>query len=79
MQTFYVTFGVRYREEPHPIWPKAHPDGYLTVIAKNEEMARRFTAALLANQWAFIYTEDNFNTARWTRGELGRIEFSEAP
>jgi hypothetical protein len=78
MQTFYVTFGVKYREEQHPIWPNAHPDGYLTVIAKDESMARRFTAALLATNWAFIYDEEHFNISRWTRGELGRIEFSEA-
>jgi len=78
MQTFYVTFGVKYREEPHPTWDKAHPDGYLTIIAKDIAMARRFTAALLATNYSFIYTEDDFNTARWAAGELGRIEFSEA-
>jgi predicted dehydrogenase len=82
MKEYRVTFGLKYRTNEHPTWPKAHPDGWLTVIAENENMARRFTAALLATNWAFIYPRDGEHQADWDlyfKGELGRIEFSETP
>jgi hypothetical protein len=79
MKTFYVTFGIQYADEPHPLWPKAHPDGYLTIIAKDEEMARRLTAALLATRWAFMYSHEEFDRTKFSRGELGCIAFMETP
>jgi monoamine oxidase len=69
MKEYRVTFGLKYRTNEHPTWPKAHPDGWLTVIAENENMARRFTAA----------GEHQADWDLYFKGELGRIEFSETP
>lgn len=41
MSLFYFTFGQRYRREPHPkVGHLAHPDGWFTIEAPTEEIAR---------------------------------------
>lgn len=42
MSEFRVTFGQRYASEPHPIWPEAHPDGWLAIIATDRPAAEEF-------------------------------------
>ena len=51
---FYITFGVKYRNELHP--QGMHPDGYAVIIAKDEYTARRCAHRLFTwHGWAFIY------------------------
>jgi hypothetical protein len=54
--TFYVTFGQKYRREEHPLWPLAHPDGWLEVEAPSEKDARLLLHKALGKYWGFIYT-----------------------
>ncbi len=59
MAEFRVTFGQRYRNEPHPLgWP--HPDGWLSVIADNYDIARGVTEGLLKSRFAFMYSEGDY-------------------
>jgi hypothetical protein len=51
---FYVTFGVKYREETHPAG--MHPDGWAVILADDEEKAR-VAAHVLFISWAFMYDD----------------------
>lgn len=79
MQTFYVTFGVMYRHTPHPYWEHAHPDGWLEVEAPDETAARELVQAHIGTQYAFMYSEQEFNRPhpqrpnRFPLGMLARI------
>lgn len=79
LETFYVTFGSQYSIEAHPFWEKAHPEGYLRILAPDELSARAMAFGLLDQRWSMIYTEAEFNVdgeeaQRWyPRGELGLI------
>jgi len=72
---FYVTFGQQYAIEPHPLgWP--HPDGWLTIVAENEDMARKCAYALLEDRWSFMYSEEDFDPTFYPLKELYRVRFT---
>jgi hypothetical protein len=73
MREFYVTFGQQYHHEPHPTFPKAHPDGWVTVVAADELAARRLAVEWLGTAWSSIYDEEP-DLALFRLGELHRIE-----
>lgn len=54
MKTFSVTFGQKYHNEPHPVYP-LHPDGWLVIEAPSESIAREFLGTRIGDQWSFIY------------------------
>jgi hypothetical protein len=72
---FKITFGQKYRREPHPTlgyWPEL-VDGWLTVEAEDEMAARDQIASLIGPAYAFLYEETDYlqyNTA----GCLGTLE-----
>lgn len=68
----HITFGLRYRHEPHPTFPQADPDGWVTVEASDLETAREIAFSAIGDAWAFSYPEDRFKTIRhmYTRGEI---------
>ena len=70
---FYVTFGTMYRHERHPYWRAASPDGWLLVLAPDEEAARLLLRRTISNRYAFIYTKDRFKRDYHPDGEIGRI------
>lgn len=75
-----VTFGSRYSYEPHPTFPAAHPDGWLTVCAPNYGAARTYTVGLLWTAWSDIHAAADFEDTAfdghvyYPRGELARHE-----
>lgn len=73
LQTFYLTFGVRYRHEKHPAWDGAHPDGWLEIQAPDEEAARLLVRSFIGNKYAFIYDEHRFERKWHPRGRLATI------
>lgn len=77
MTEYRVTFGMKYRTQQHPTFPAAHPDGWLTIVAATEEVAREIACAVLGKEWAFIYAPP-FDTASCallhSMGEIARIE-----
>lgn len=52
---YYVTFGSKYRTKAHPTFPKAHPYGYIRVVAESVGQARAIAAMELGHNWEFIY------------------------
>lgn len=53
MQSFYITFGQKYRTEEHPCG--GHPDGYFRILAPSEEAARNIAFQHCGNKWSGIY------------------------
>lgn len=70
MPTYYITFGQKYRDEPHPVNPAAHPDAYACVSAPTFDAARRQAFELFGPHWANIYDADDFEPDLYPRGEL---------
>lgn len=75
MSNFYLTFGVQYRSEPHPVWTGADPDGWVLIEAPDEERARKLAAAYFETYWAFLYDEATFNPSRhyYPKMEIARL------
>lgn len=78
MPDFYVTFGQKYQQEPHPVASWAHPDGYCRITAPDYEKAQKTAFAALGEYWAFMYPEKHFDDrvkSIYPRGELQHIEY----
>lgn len=76
MSSFYVTFGVMYRYEPHPIWQLAHPDALLRVHAPDLNLATKAVQLELGEHYAFIYPESKMKFNLHPRGVVGSIIYT---
>lgn len=66
-----ITFGFDYRDIPHPVWHRAHPDGYVRIIGMTELEAREFAANTFGpGLWAGIYPTNETRMARFPLGCL---------
>jgi hypothetical protein len=70
---YFITFGMQYSHEDHPIFERAHPDGYVVILAPDRETARRMAWGAFGDRWAFDYDENSFNASLHPLGEIGRI------
>lgn len=61
LKEFFVTFGQKYRHEPHPTSPKINPDTVVIVKAQNYEEAREITFRVFGSYWSFIYSSETFD------------------
>lgn len=75
VSAFYVTFGQQYHREPHPKLDQAHPDGWVTILARDEAEARDEAFHWLGRAWSFMYDEQP-DPALFPRGELFRVDAS---
>ncbi|UOK18418.1 hypothetical protein SEA_BRUHMOMENT_102 [Arthrobacter phage BruhMoment] len=73
LHNYYVTFGVKYRHETHPYWAGAHPDGWLEVVAPDEEQARALVRSYIGNVYAFMYPADRFKRGWHPLGRLATL------
>jgi hypothetical protein len=71
--TFYLTFGQRYLRESHPLFPAAHPDGWIQIEAPTYAAARSLAAQHLKDRWAFLYSADDFRPELFPLGALAQI------
>lgn len=78
MIDLYVTFGMKYAREPHPTYPKAHPDGWLRITAPTVEDAFNLIARRIGTAYAFYYTSANFEPHWHPMGELDHWTVGEA-
>ncbi len=82
MTEFRVTFGLRYAHQEHPTFPAASPRGWLTILARDKDVARMIAHATLGEAWAFLYPAP-IDEAGWGRlyplGEIARIDASLNP
>jgi len=76
-RNYYVTFGQRYREEPHPTHSSAHPDSYAMISAPTMEVARAEAFNQFGSAWAFIYSEDDFTPREYPRGAMLKVKVGE--
>lgn len=74
MPKFNVTFGLKYSREPHPKLGIIHPNGYVSIIAEDEESAREEIFRLIGESWGFMYPEGKITPALYPLGELFSIE-----
>lgn len=73
MQEFYITFGQKYRRQPHP--KGGHPDGWFVVEADTKANAELIVKAELGMEWSNCYEAGDFkDRSLYPRGELGRIQ-----
>lgn len=70
MSNFYLTFGVMYAHQVHPHWEGADPDGYVRIVARDEEAARHEACCHFGPRWAFLYDEQRFEPKWHPKGEL---------
>lgn len=73
LQTFFVTFGQKYRTEPHPTLDGAHPDGVVECKAVTEDAARTIITDKLGHAWSAIYHEDNIDLNNYPLGIIASI------
>jgi hypothetical protein len=50
-----------------------HPDGYLTIEAKDETEARTMAFNELGQYWSNLYPEASFDKSYYPKGELHRL------
>jgi hypothetical protein len=75
MSKYYITFGQKYRTEPHPILGICCADGYVVVKAEDMKQARDFVFTTFGTAWSNIYAE-NYDFAMpinelFPMGEIG--------
>jgi hypothetical protein len=64
-ETWYLTFGVQYELEPHPVLPDlAHPDGVVAVIAEDYHQARAYVTDRIGGTWSDLMEERTWQVAR---------------
>ena len=66
----YITFGQKYRREPNPKFPDAHPDGWVEVIAPTYDKARSIAIENLGTSFACAWKEDEFMPELYPLGRL---------
>lgn len=74
--TLYISFGVQYPREPHPVLPEADGNGYLRVTARgleSREAMRQLVFVWLGSRWSFDYDEVP-EAQFFPKGELGRLD-----
>lgn len=77
MPLHFVTFGQRYPREPHPFKDYADHNGWLTIDAPNERLARKAAFEELGQYWSMLYSEDEFDKSLYPKGELMRLTIYE--
>lgn len=79
MTEYYVTFGQKVRQDPNPVWPHAHADGYLTVVPPDgtEDTARAMADAVTGGDWSMIQ-RDTPTPKLFPLGQLGKLSIQPA-
>jgi len=73
VKTFYVTFGVQYPREPHPLYERATGAGWVRIEAASWERARDVAFGLFGPHWSFLYTELEFDPSWHEAGQLAWV------
>lgn len=75
MPKFYVTFGQKYRNDPHPKFEAAHPDGVVEIEAPDGDSARLMAHEALGPYWSGIYDEEHYRDTShyYPRGIIRRL------
>lgn len=72
---YYFTFGVKYRDELHPVFSTtALPDHWVTVEAPDEDTARRLMVNICGDRWSTVRFRQP-DTRFFPGGELTRYRW----
>ena len=77
---FRMSFGFRFANEPHPVFPQAHPHGWLTIWASDYEQARSAAWHLFQGAWCDLYSPETWDEMaadigwNWPFGQLGELQ-----
>ena len=72
---YYFTFGQQYDGTNHPLYPMAHRDGWVTIVADNHAKAREKGWELFGSQFSTSYEEGPHWEPKWFPiGEIERFE-----
>lgn len=59
MSRYYATFGQQTAREPHPLFGRAHPDGWVGIIAPSEQEAREVAVSWLGQRgYSMLYAAE---------------------
>jgi hypothetical protein len=72
-QNFYLTFGVQYATEPHPMGVNVDPKGWVRIAAATEEEARAIALAHFGTHWSRLIPEEHFRPDYFPAGELTHL------
>lgn len=75
MPNHYLTFGQKYRREPHPLGMGASPDGYVEVCAQDGLAARKQVVELIGSAWSMLYSEDEFFSEEYAFEEMRTVDY----
>lgn len=71
---YYFTFGSKYLHKDHPNYPKAHPDGWVVIVASSMNDAYAKASELFGYYFASCYTEENWDPSYFPKGEIESFE-----
>ncbi len=70
---YYITFGQKYRTEPHPKYNWIDPDGYVVIEAADKGLASKKAFELFGQFWSFIYSPAEMHFEYFPHGEIRRF------
>lgn len=73
---FRVTFGTAHNEDHAALNLGVLSEGWVTIEAPNEEIARGIALGIFGPKWAFLYEKDEFHPHHYTQGELLRLAWT---
>lgn len=68
-QDFMLTFGVQYKEEPHPKWADCDPRGWVRIVADDYEQAREIATERFGLYWSQLTPGWRFQRHYFPAGE----------
>lgn len=74
MKEFFVTFGKKYADKPHPNFPEANPDGWVVIEADDIGAARAEASSRFGEYFAFMYSKHDFLPHLFPKGEIARFK-----
>ena len=80
LRNYYVTFGQKYRHDPHPVvldGVRPHPDGWVLIRCGNQTAADRLAHALFGPRFSLVYSEETFTRSYYPQGALFSIKIEE--
>ena len=75
MPKWYLTFGSKYRQEPHPLGMGGNPNGWIEVHAPDELAARKQVVELIGDKWSMLYSEEGFTSEDYAFEEMRVVDY----
>ncbi len=75
---YRLTFGQKFRTETHDRFGAAHPDGWVTILARDYDQARLIAVEALGTAWSGLYPAGEVDESLFPLGELLRLNGMES-